>query len=214
MEFRLLYEGELLSSTASKGRPEEKHKIRRIFHPQLRRLWQIDRNLRELAHHWKGILPEFEPNPNRYGRTVTEQDWVDSGLKSIGKFWNRAGYNFVPLVAPEFLLRCNLEILLLRPGEKKYIFEMGDIDGQLKTLFDSLKMPKNRGETGDSSPGNDEDPFFCLLENDNLITEVHVVTDSLLLLPNHKEIKANDAFVVIDVKLNHKNAGAFDNYFG
>jgi hypothetical protein len=48
MEFRLLYEGELLPS-ANQCRPSEKHAIRRSFHPQLRRLWSAEENLRELA---------------------------------------------------------------------------------------------------------------------------------------------------------------------
>ena len=135
------------------------------------------------------------------------------GLRIIGKNWSRAGYELVPLVTPEHALRCSLDILLLRPGEDKFIFKMGDIDGQLKTLFDGLKIPDSEAETGNSPPQNDETPFFCLLQDDRLITDVHVTTDQLLLLPNHKEVTANDAFVVIDVKLNPKYSGTYDNYF-
>ena len=36
----------------------------------------------------------------------------------------------------------------------------------------------------------------------------------LLLLPTERDVKPNDALVVIHVKLNHKNARAFDNWFG
>jgi hypothetical protein len=49
MEFRLLYEGELLPSSNAKRRPREKHVIRRAFHPQLRRLWHLSSNLQQVA---------------------------------------------------------------------------------------------------------------------------------------------------------------------
>jgi hypothetical protein len=47
-----------------------------------------------------------------------------------------------------------------------------------------------------------------------LITEVRVTTDRLLLLPNQGSVKPNDCLAVIHVKLNHKNARAFDHWFG
>ena len=103
---------------------------------------------------------------------------------------------------------------LLRPNEEGFIYEQGDIDGQLKTLFDSLRMPDSPSETGGATPGEGENPFYCLLNDDRLITEVKVSTDQLLLLPNEQEVRPNDAHVVIRVKLNHKDARTFDNYFG
>ena len=48
VEFRLLYEGELLPS-GNVGRAAEKHAIRRVFNPQLRRLWSTENNLKALA---------------------------------------------------------------------------------------------------------------------------------------------------------------------
>ena len=41
MEFRLTYEGLLLSDSASGSRTERKHKIRRDFHGRLKKYWQI-----------------------------------------------------------------------------------------------------------------------------------------------------------------------------
>ena len=111
-------------------------------------------------------------------------------------------------------LRCSFDIMLLRPEEKRFIFTQGDIDGQLKTLFDALRMPGNLSKTGGMGPQDDEDPFFCLLQDDRLISEVRITTDQLLLLPNQRELKANDAYAVIHVRLNHKSARTFDNYFG
>jgi len=136
------------------------------------------------------------------------------GVKAAGRKWNRGGFNLVPLVTPDMSLRCSLDITLLRPEESRFIYTQGDIDGQLKTLFDALRIPANTGETGGMGPQDDEDPLFCLLEDDRLISEVRVATDQLLLLPNQREVKPNDAHAVIHVKLNHRNARTWDNYFG
>jgi hypothetical protein len=52
-----------------------------------------------------------------------------------------------------------------------------------------------------------------MLEDDKLISEVRVIADQLLLLPHEREAKANDAFVVIHVKLNYKTPRTFDQFF-
>jgi len=204
MEFRLLYEGELLPSGNQK-RPKEKHAIRRKFHPQLRRLWSVEKNLRELA-----MRAVHYPEP----RTVTLEERFHDGLQAIGEKWSRVDYKCVPLVTADMALRCKIDILLLRPEEDRMIFESGDVDGQIKTLFDALRIPTNLSETGGVGPEEDETPFFCLLEDDRLISEVHVVTDRLLILPSQREVRANDSFVVLNVKLNHRAARTFDNFFG
>jgi len=217
VEFRLIYYGELPSSSNAKRRPKEKHAIRRFIHPQLRRLWELKPNLRQLAEQcWieseeratainKGLVSELEN---------LDQNRSQSGLRQIGKQWSRVGYELVPLVTPDLALRCSLDIMLLRPSEKCFVFEQGDIDGQLKTLIDGLRIPKTLDEAGGVGPGEDETPLFCLLEDDRLISEVHVTTDELLLLPEHKQVEANDCFAVIHVKLNHREARTFGNYFG
>ena len=46
MEFRLIYEGPLHGQGAKSG---HKWEIRRALHPQLQRLWQTQRPLREQA---------------------------------------------------------------------------------------------------------------------------------------------------------------------
>ena len=62
-------------------------------------------------------------------------------------------------------------------------------------------MPKNLDETGGQGPQDGEEPFYVLLEDDKLISEVRVTTDQLLLLPKERELNQNDAFLVIHVKL-------------
>jgi hypothetical protein len=133
---------------------------------------------------------------------ATSEMLCDLGLRSISEDWgDRFGYNFVPLVTKEFCLRCSLDILLLRPEEPHLVINSGDMDAKLKTLFDALRMPDNLKETANEKPQTDEDPFFVLLQDDKLIADIRVVTDQLLLLPQEREVKANDAFAVITVKL-------------
>jgi hypothetical protein len=207
VEFWLLYEGQLVSSGGTNSRAPEKHEIRRSFHPQLRRLWHVKSGLRQLAE----MQGHVDVKDGKV--TTTPEERFQRGLRAIGEKWERNGYQLVPLVTSDMALRCSLDILLLRPEEGRFIFTSGDIDGQVKTLFDALRIPANLSEAGGIGPQQDETPFFCLLEDDRLISEVRVNADQLLLLPHDREIKGNTCFVTIHVKLNHKNPRAFDNYF-
>jgi hypothetical protein len=213
VEFRLLYQGELLPSGNKNRRPQEKHKSQK-FHPQLRRLWNVEKNLRQLtifrATDYKDDVRPVSERP----MPKDQNEAFELGMQAMGLKWSRAGFKFIPLVTEDMALRCSLNILLLRPEEQKLIFESGDIDGQVKTLFDALRLPKDASETAGAVPDQDENPFYCLLEDDRLITDVRVTADKLLLLPTERELKANDAFVVIHVTLNHRSARTFDNWFG
>ena len=203
LEFRLLYEGELLPSGNRNTRPTEKHAIRRSFHPQLRRQWQVHRGLRMLAN---VTAMDLRPLPQNNDQMIA------AGIAMIGKNWNRAGYDFVPIVTDKFAVRCSLDILLLRPEEDRFVFTQGDIDGQVKTIFDALRIPANLNEMGGVLPQPDEMPFYCLLTDDKLISEVRVNADQLLMLPNKAKVEANDAFVVIHVKINGKYGGSPGGY--
>ena len=216
MEFRLLYEGKLPPSAGSNRRPAEKHAIRRAFHPQLRRLWLTHPTLCDLAEHKGRMVYADEINSQSIVNPpdLSKEDAIHKAFAAWGINWNRSGYQCVPLATQEMSLRCSLDILLLRPEEDRFIFTQGDIDGQVKTLFDALRIPNSSDETGKATPQPDEIPFFCLLEDDRLISEVRVTADRLLLLPHKTALAANDAFAVITVKINHKNPRTFDNYFG
>jgi hypothetical protein len=205
LEFRLLYQGKI-ESGGNKSAKGCKHAIRRSLHPQMRRLWNTYPGLRQFAIQ----IGRF--NTSNPGEAVNDAQAFSEGICRIGKNWSKAGYDFVPLVTSDFALRCSIDILLLRPEEKKFIFERGDIDGQVKTLFDALRSPENFAEVG-IGPQEDETPFYCLLSDDKLISEVRVSADQLLLLPGHKAVEANDSFAVIHVKVNHKGGGMFDRWF-
>jgi hypothetical protein len=76
-------------------------------------------------------------------------------------------------------LIAGIGIVLMRPEEPgSIVTRAGDIDNRLKTLLDSLRMPHNRSEIpADYVAGPDEEPFFCLLEDDNLISSLSVTSD-------------------------------------
>jgi hypothetical protein len=73
----------------------------------------------------------------------------------------------------------------------------GDIDNRLKTLLDALRVPDVIKGMPDM-PSEDEDPFFCLLEDDCLITALSVTTDTLLV-PQADEERQHDVVLVIHV---------------
>jgi hypothetical protein len=155
MRFTLHYRGSLKANRGAK----DKHALRRYFHGQLRCLWE-------------------QPPLLDYRDYLSEN--VKSGeislIHPIGQF------KFAPLVSSRLHMIAELDITLLRPGPPgNLISQSGDIDNRLKTLLDALKVPKEptalpAGEV----PLADEDPFFCLLEDDTLITAVSVATDRLL----------------------------------
>jgi hypothetical protein len=93
-----------------------------------------------------------------------------------------AGFTFVPLITAEMHGIAELQITILRPEPPgNLLTQGGDIDNRLKTLFDALTMPRHPNALpGAATPGSDEDPFFCLLEDDNLITALSVRTEQLL----------------------------------
>jgi hypothetical protein len=194
VEFRLLYSGNEL---VSKGDASQQQVLRRWFHLQLKQLWKSNSQLTRLAV-GRGIadLPE--------GGNVNEKDTAEAAqvafFNRMGNLYQRGSFRFVPLIVEDLCLRVSIDILLLRRDQHPLIKEGGDIDNRLKTLFDAFRVPDTTAGLG-GIPGEDEDPFFVLLQDDKLISEIKVSTDNLLMLPRQKVVDAKDAFLVIDVKL-------------
>ena len=111
------------------------------------------------------------------------------------------GFNFAPLVAENLQLVAEIEISLLRPEPPGQIVNQGgDIDNRLKTLLDSLTVPcASNAIPSNEHPQPGEDPFFCLLEDDNLITRVSVASDRLLE-PN---VDPSEVILQIHVRTKH-----------
>lgn len=74
-----------------------------------------------------------------------------------------------------------LHITWLRPGLLgSLVNASGDIDNRLKTLFDAMRVP-----CVEVQGANDDQPTFCLLDDDALITDVRITTDRLLEVDVH-----------------------------
>lgn len=158
-----------LPAETSSPRVKEKHAIRRALHPQLRVLWNHHKFLRE--------------NTDYFARN-----------------WTRYGFRFVPLLTEENIETCSIEILFLRRDQPGGIIRNGgDIDNRLKVLFDGFRIVESENQLGGAVPSEDENPFFCLLQDDSLITQVTVNTDRLLT-PLGTEERIHDVELVIHVK--------------
>ena len=185
MEFRLMYEGPLHAETGSRPHVAEKHAIRKCFHPQLKELWNQ--------------LPLCRQKEQKYEFA----DGTTSFHDHIANRYQRCGYNFVPLVSQSTGADCcELNILFLRrdnPGS--IVTSGGDIDNRIKVLFDALRMPTESSQLpkGCETPSSEEKPFYCLLEDDSLITTVRVETDRLLR-PVTDGGKLHDVVLVVSVK--------------
>lgn len=180
MKFTLTYEGEL----RAKDNSERKWEIRRQLHPQLQELWatnptlvQVRRNrLVPKTGYW--LIEGHHSLDNqiatqRHARTDdlsrNDIDLCEPIAKADRRFW--------PLVRESFALTCALRILFLRKEEPGRLYQGGDLDNRLKTLFDALSIPNENQIISDATIA---DPIYCLLEDDRLITRIDVDTHRLL----------------------------------
>jgi hypothetical protein len=193
MEFRLLYSGYLPPDSENRSMLGIKHDIRREFLPQLKQLWQVHPNLQRYLQMRGGYAADNAQNPS-------ESEVMEAGLFSLADANRINGFRFVPLIEERFCLACSVDVLFLRVGGPGSLIKNGDIDNRVKTLFDALKMPKEN-ELGGLSPQDGEDPFYCLFEDDKLISEVRVTTDRLLW-PLDKVLRGRkfNAHLVISIK--------------
>jgi hypothetical protein len=155
VEFTLYYRGPLKSN----GGPVEKHALRGWFHGQLKELWKQ----LPLSQH-RDLL---KLNPDEHDLSI---------VRTIH------GFNFAPLVSAKAAFVAELRIFMLRPEPPgSIVTKGGDIDNRLKTLLDALKVPAEANALPKgAAPIPGETYFFCLLDDDNLVTRLDVATDRLL----------------------------------
>ena len=188
MEFTLTYRGPLKAN----GGPVAKQNIRRVIHRQMRLLWQ------------QQPLLNYLPSASEYSFFLKD----DPPAGNITLIQHLGGFRLAPLVSPRLYLIAELAITFLRPeAPGAIITQGGDIDNRIKTLLDALRIPKvpNELPVGEV-PGPDEDPFFCLLEDDNLVTRLSVTTDRLL----EPVINPSEVLLLIHVLIK-KTTATFEN---
>jgi hypothetical protein len=166
MEFRLTYNGPLKSRSSATLR--DKHQIRKTFHNQLLTLWD-----REPLVSAKASLRDPHAEPGM----ISLVERVDPFI-------------FVPLVSERWFTIAEVDVLFLRhspPG--CLIGHGGDIDNRMKTLFDALRVPIVAELPAGEVPGEGEEPFYCLLQDDALVTALAVRTDQLLARGSGNEVQ-------------------------
>jgi hypothetical protein len=119
-------------------------------------------------------------------------------LKVVGPF------KFLPLVTRDSNLEVDLEIVLLSqmgPGGEKQSY--GDLDNLLKALIDGLRMAQNANEIRNEVPGPGEEPFFCLLEDDQVIRNINISHKKLFFAAQKtgKKGRSQEIFALIKVKI-------------
>lgn len=196
MEFRLTYQGPLYSTQVNNksGRTrsrklENKHRIRQNFHRQLKQLWEI--------------TPFLKAGQGTEGVTLLATESTPEHLvydiETLSKRFFLYGFNFVPLVTSGLNLMCGIDVLFLRPSKPGSVYA-GDLDNRIKTLLDAMRVPEGEENYSIRIPELDEKPFFCLLEDDKLITKLSVETDRLLDIPDGKEAD-HEVSLVITIRL-------------
>ena len=223
MKFRLTYEGELRATqrdpTLDQTNPlaRHKHSVRRVFHEQLKHLWATDRFLSRYQIHPEN--PNLGRQPHAaadamYGMWADEEEDMRPLVDVVTDRHRFGNYRFVPLVTTYFNLLCSLHVLFLRHDVPGSAIQAGDIDNRIKTLIDALRLPQSENELveDDEQPGEGEDPFFCLLEDDNQVSAFAVETDTLLEPPDGPE-KGRSVKLVVSVELRPYFATPFNLSF-
>jgi hypothetical protein len=197
MKFTLVYQGELRANDDFK----RKWEIRRRFHPQLHELWRVHPSLQTVnrlryigahgyqhfeSHHStdRELVQDYSTIPTA-GRHPDTIDLCEPKIVGNRSFW--------PLVRDSLALQCGLKVTFLRKEEPGRLYQGGDLDNRLKTLFDALSVPNQDQIVNDSAL---DDPIYCLLEDDRLIASLAVDTHRLLAQPDASK---HEVHLVIEV---------------
>jgi hypothetical protein len=118
---------------------------------------------------------------------------------------------YLPLIRESLALVCGLDILFLRKDEPGKIISKsgGDIDNRIKVLFDGLRVTTIE-EIRLYDEDNDPNPFYCLLEGDERISELNIRTDRLLTSPNSRPSLVR---LVITVSVKVTEVRQYNSYF-
>jgi hypothetical protein len=179
MRFRLVFDGRLPAAGNKHSRAPEKWTIRRALHPQLLGLWATHPTLKGRAI--------YIPNARMGWMEVGVHDSLGIVRDVINEPIVVGGRSFIPLVRKSLALTCELDILFLRNDAPGSVVKSsgGDLDNRIKTLFDGLRLPL--ASDMELAAQDDPEPFYCLLEDDALISSFTVRTDRLLLAPGEPE---------------------------
>jgi hypothetical protein len=113
------------------------------------------------------------------------------------------------LVRETYALHCGLEILFLRKEQPGKVYQGGDLDGRIKTIIDSLTMPQHSEQVTERT-STKADPVYCLMEDDSLVSGVHVESERLLTDQSHAKDYVK---LVIEVDVRVRQATIYNQSF-
>jgi hypothetical protein len=95
-------------------------------------------------------------------------------------------------------LVAEVDVQLLRPGAPgRVVHQNGDLDSQLKVLFDALRRPSDQELPKGASPADGERPFFlCVLDDDRVIRRASARSERLL-----GHISQNDVITLMRISV-------------
>ena len=131
VEFRLIYDGVLLGGSRTDTRSVHKHAIRRVFHPQLKRLW----NTHPLLNEW--ISREVHDPIG--GRQVSV-----SILEQIANRYKLGKYRFAPLAMEKSELACSIDVLFLRYDQPGQTLLQSGVAVEKPPLLKKRSQPRDR----------------------------------------------------------------------
>ncbi|HEX5411538.1 MAG TPA: hypothetical protein VFZ27_06720 [Terriglobia bacterium] len=186
MKFHLEYQGKLPSQNAKdrEARRALSHEIRQSFHFQLFRLWE------QRFLQYAGLPPRSDPSFKE-----SRQKYLEA--KSL--LVKGTSLRFLPIINKAEHLVCSLGITLYRHQEPgSFLGASGDLDNQLKVLFDAMSMP-NDSQLQGLNVDQIQQPMFCLLEDDALIIDVRMRTVQLWTTYDSQK-EQRETKVSVDVK--------------
>lgn len=195
MDFTLRYSGTIPSHSAKKA-----HEIRCIFHEQLADYWSRDTRLAKVkrdkirpSQSTSRAIHDVRGDKQKLGDDVADRYY----------YHEVAGVRFLPLVTTWRFLRCDIHVRIYRYEGAKAIrggvLDLnGDIDTKAKSLLDGLRMPRDPNDAKAVTPH--QGLFFCVLEDDRLVTKLTIETkDKLGKRPEKGKLADVDAFVDVHI---------------
>jgi len=175
-------------------------KFRLFYRGRLR----SNQSVGEKIKHKQEIRRYFHP---QLSRLWSVDHYLKNNLKDSDKYlFQRNKFSFLPIVGEHFNTICKLDILFLRPERPGNV--RGDIDNRIKTLLDSMRVPSESEIPSDDLPREDENPIYCLLEDDSFIKDMSVTTDYLLDSLDDKEV-----ITIITVTVSLTKSNLFNSDF-
>lgn len=213
MKLTLTFDGKLPPCGNSNRRPEEKWRVRQHVSPQLKELWELHPTLKDcltFRHIPKNKLYWWQETHHQATNTQGPRaPDLENDLDTCAEI-EVSGYRFRPLIRDTLGLVCSLNVLFLRKGQIGNVYEDGDLDNRVKTLFDGLQVPTS-DQIEASKPADDKgDLIYCLLENDRLITGFNIETRQLLNRPGGSDF---DVHLVVDVDIRVTHPRAYNRSF-